>query len=86
MDATLAKLYEQETIDLAASMGVMLDRLAEIVGVMADSEPLPYDARPIINRLSCAKTDVLAAAHYVRMAAEAHQQVKITDADDGVLL
>ena len=86
MDATLAKLYEQETIDLAASMGVMLDRLAEIVGVMAESEPLPYDARPIINRLSCAKANVLAATFYLRVAADGHQQVNITDASEGVLL
>jgi len=86
MDPQLAKLYEQEAIDLAASMDVMLDRLAEIVGVMADSEPLPYDGKSIINRLSCAKTNVLAATHYVRMSAEGHQQVKVTDADEGVLL
>jgi len=87
MDATLAKLYEQEAIDLAASMDVMLDRLAEIVGVMAESEPLPYEAaRPIINRLSCARANVLAATFYLRVAAEGHQQVKITDADEGVLL
>jgi len=86
MDPQLAKLYGQEAIDLAASMDVMLDRLAEIVGVMAESEPLPYDARPIINRLSCVKANVLAATHYVRVAADGHQQVNITDADEGVLL
>ena len=86
MDPQLAKLYEQEAINLAASMDVMLDRLAEIVGVMAESEPLPYDARPIINRLSCAKANVLAATFYLRAIAEAHQQVRITDADEGVLL
>ena len=86
MDAQLAKLYEQEAIDLAASMDVMLDRLAEIVGVMAESEPLPYDARTISDRLSCVKANVLVATHYVRVAAEAHQQVRITDADEGVLL
>jgi hypothetical protein len=87
MDAQLAKLYEQEAIELGIRMDVMLDRLAEIVGVMAESGPLPYEAaRPIINRLSCAKANVLAAAHYVRANAEAYQQVKITDADEGVLL
>jgi len=86
MDPQLAKLYEQEAIDLAASVDLMLDRLAEIVGVMAESEPLPYDAGSISGRLSCVKANVLAAAHYVRVAAEAHQQVKITDADEGVLL
>ena len=86
MDPQLAKLYEQEAIDLAASMDVMLDRLAEIVGVMADSEPLPYDAGPIRDRLSCVRTNVLAATRYVRAVADGHQQVKITDADEGVLL
>ena len=86
MDAQLAKLYEQEAIELGIRMDVMLDRLAEIVGVMAESEPLPYGARSISGRLSCVKANVLAAAHYVRVAAEAHQQVNITDADEGVLL
>ena len=86
MDPQLAKLYEQEAIDLAASMDVLLDRLAEIVGVMAESEPLPYGARSISGRLSCVKANVLAATRYVRAVADGHQQVKITDADEGVLL
>ena len=86
MDATLAKAYEQESINLAASVDLMLDRLAEIVGVMAESEPLPYDARTFTNRLSCVKANVLAATHYVRAVADDHQRAKITDADEGVLL
>ena len=87
MDATLAKAYEQESINLAASIDLMLDRLAEIVGVMAESEPLPYEAaRPISDRLSCARANVLAATRYVRAVADGHQQVKVTDADEGVLL
>lgn len=87
MDATLAKLYEQEAIELGIRMDVMLDRLAEIVGMMAESGPLPYEAaRPISDRLACTRANILAATNYILANTESYQQVKITDADEGVLL
>jgi hypothetical protein len=73
MNEQLAKAYEQEAIRLAAAMDVLLDRLAEIAGVLADSEPATADAKLARKRLYRARVNLLASVQYLRWAAETHQ-------------
>ena len=76
MDAQLATAYEQEAIRLAAAMDVLLDRLAEIAGVMADSEPATAYAKLARKQLYRTRVNLLASTHHIRLAAETHQTTK----------